>query len=259
MPIHATRLGAVVLLAAMLHACLVSGAGTASGVSRSNQPNPSPADYAVVWSQPGVLGPLRDIVASEIARLRTLMGRDFGVHPGRLHVRLYATHASFAHALRLQQHRQPQAPLDDTSSVVHGTLLLGPLSASYLQHNLAHVYAEWLIDGLIGNRSGALPSNPWLYDGLAEYEAYRHAPGGMRCSGGTESPFDVTTVRTARRWMALRPGPLGPLEYCLAYLQVRRIIARVRFPCVVSALRHIPWPRLAGFLMSPPARRRSCV
>ncbi len=117
-------------------------------------------------------------------------------------------------------------------------LLVGPLPTTYLRHNLAHVYTEWLIDRLTGNRTDVLPSTPWLYDGLAEYEADRYASTGMRCTLEGSPPLDITTVRTARRWMALRAGPLGPLAYCLAYLQTRALVGRIGWSSIERSMHH---------------------
>lgn len=121
-------------------------------------------------------------VAAEIDGLFRRVGHDLEAAPPRLQIRLFASHRTFAVALRSRQGTNPQSSTDDTSAVERGTLLLGPLPAAYLRHNLAHVYTEWIIDRLTGNRTDALPSTPWLYDGLAEYEAYRYEPAGLRCT-----------------------------------------------------------------------------
>jgi hypothetical protein len=177
-------------------------------------------------------------VARELDRVGPLISRDFATHPGKLRVELYASHRSFAAALWSSQRQRPQSALDNTSSIVHGDLLLGPAPRQYLQHNLAHVYTEWVIDRLTGNRLDALPPDTWLYDGLAEFEAYRYAPAGMRCTVRAELPFDITSVRTAHRWLALRAGPLGALAYCLAYTQVRAIVARAGWSTIAHLLHH---------------------
>lgn len=192
--------------------------------------------YARVWAERSVPRSVVMSVASEVTRLRGDIGRDFGVDPGRLRIELFATHRSFARALWRERRQRPQTPLDNTSAIVHGTLLCGPLPAAYRRHNLAHVYTEWVIDRLTGNTLDALPPNPWLYDGLAEYEAYRYVPAGLHCTSGSSPPFDITSIRTARAWMALRPGPLGDLEYCLAYLSVRTLVNSVGWGCVVHVL-----------------------
>jgi hypothetical protein len=101
------------------------------------------------------------------------------------------------------------------------------------------------MDRLTGNTSDAFPSNTWLYDGLAEYEAYRYAPAGLRCVSGGPPPFDVTSIRTAHAWLTLRPGPLGDLAYCLAYLRVRTLVDEVGWNCVIRVLhRHDIWTQL---------------
>lgn len=183
--------------------------------------------------------------SSELEWLGARINRDFRVRLGPARVRVYATHAAFARALWSTQRQRPQSTEDNSGGIVHGTLLLGPLPRSYLPHILAHVYSEWVMDRLSGNRSDRLPNGTWLYDGLAEYEAYRYAPAGMMCSGGF-APFDITTVRTAKRWSALRPGPLGSFEYCLAYLRVLRLVRRMGWTAIVGALRtREPWPLLA--------------
>jgi hypothetical protein len=182
----------------------------------------------------------------ELDRVGPLITRDFKTYPGPLRVTLYASHRSFARALWSLQRQKPQSALDNTGSIVHGALLLGPVPRQYLEHNLAHVYAEWMIDRLTGNRLDALPPFTWLYDGLAEFEAYRYAPAGMRCIVHTQPPFDITSVRTARRWLELRAGPLGALEYCLAYTQVRTIVASLGWSAIVRLLhRSGGWGRFA--------------
>jgi hypothetical protein len=175
-------------------------------------------------------------VKVQVARLRPLIDHNFGVDPGQLRIELYATHRAYARQLWLQQQERPQTRADDSSNIVHGVLLLGPLPSSYLRHNLAHVYTEWVLDRLTGNRRDSLPPNPWLYDGLAEFEAYRYAPAGFRCSVSA-APFDITRVRTPRQWLALRGGPLSPMEYCLAYLRVREVVRHLGWQCVLRTLR----------------------
>ena len=194
--------------------------------------------HASIWGERGVAHGRAAMVAAEIDRLFTHIGHDLDAAPPRLQVRLFASHADFARALRALQRTDPQSSTDNTSAIERGMLLVGPLSAAYLHHNLAHVYTEWMIDRLTGNRTDALPSTPWLYDGLAEYEAYRYAPAGMRCSLKGPPPLDITTVRTARRWLALRAGPLGSLEYCLAYLRTRALVDRVRWSSIERAMHH---------------------
>jgi hypothetical protein len=209
------------------------------------------SDHATVESAPGVAQGRAATVASEVDRLVTLIGRDLGDSPPRLQVRLYASHATFAAALRSLQGAHPQSSEDNTSAVVHNTVLIGPVPESYLHHNLAHVYTEWIIDRLTGNRTDTLPSTPWLYDGLAEYEAYRYEPAGMRCSIGGPLPLNVTIIRTARQWMALRAGPLGTLEYCLAYAQTRALVQRIGWSSVRRALhRSWAWPAVAHHLLA---------
>ena len=195
------------------------------------------ANQVGVRSEPGTPSQLPRSVVRELDRVGPLISRDFKTYPSTLRVMLFASHRSFARALWSLQRRRPQGALDNTSSIVHGALLLGPAPRQYLQHNLAHVYTEWVIDRLTGNRLDALPPDTWLYDGLAEFEAYRYAPAGMRCAVRAQLPFDITSVRTARRWLELRAGPWGALEYCLAYIRVRTIVARVGWSAIVRLLR----------------------
>lgn len=210
--------------------------------------------HASIWSERGVANGQAAAVAAEIDRLFTRIGHDLGTAPPRLHVRLFASHTSFARALRSVQKSYPQSSTDNTSAVERGTLLLGPLPVAYLRHNLAHVYTEWLIDRLTGNRTDALPSIPWLYDGLAEYEAYRYEPAGMHCTLKGPSPFGITKVLTARQWMVLRAGPLGALEYCLAYAQARALVDRLGWARIEWALhRGWTWPVVASWLLGNPA------
>jgi hypothetical protein len=196
------------------------------------------AAHASVWGEYGVTNGRETTVAAEIDRLFTRIGHDLAAAPPRLQVRLFASHLTFARALRSLQGTHPQSSTDNASAIEHGTLLLGPMPASYLRHDLAHVYTEWIIDRLTGNRTDALPSIPWLYDGLAEYEAYRYEPAGLRCILKGLPPLDITTVRTARHWMALRAGPLGALEYCVAYTQTRTLVDRVGWSRIEQAMHH---------------------
>jgi len=195
------------------------------------------ANQVSVWSDPGTPSQLARSVAKELDRVGRLISHDFKTYPGKLRVELFASHRSFARALWSLQRQLPQGALDNTSSIVHGALLLGPLRRQYLQHNLAHVYTEWVIDRLTGNRLDALPPDTWLYDGLAEFEAYRYVPAGMRCVSRAQLPFEITSVRTAHRWLALRAGPFSSLTYCLAYIRVRALVARVGWSAIVHLLR----------------------
>ncbi len=206
--------------------------------------------HASIWSERGVPKGRAAAVGGEIDRLFTHIGHDLEDAPPRLRVRLFASHLAFARALWSLQDAHPQSSTDNTSSVGHGMLLLGPLPAAYLRHNLAHVYTEWIIDRLTGNHTDALPSIPWLYDGLAEYEAYRYEPAGMHCTLKGPSPFGITKVLTARQWMVLRAGPLGSLEYCLAYAQARALVNRLGWSRIEWALhRGWAWPVLVRHLL----------
>jgi hypothetical protein len=212
--------------------------------------------HAVVSFGPGTAASRAHTIAAEIDRLAKGIGGDLRDTPPVLQVHLYATHAAFATALYALQHARPQSSMDDTSEVVNNTLLLGPINPPYLQHNVAHVYTEWILDRLTGNRLAVLPSTPWLYDGLAEYEAYRYAPAGMRCSVKAPTVLDITDVRTAQQWLSIRAGPLGDLEYCLAYVQTRALVARVGWSSVVRLLHQgWTWNVVARHLLTakPPA------
>lgn len=122
-----------------------------------------------------------DVVASVITFVRPHVERDVGVQLGRLTVDLYPDHASFTAALRKQQATFAQSSEDNTSAIVRGRLLLGPITSHYLRHDLVHVYTEWALDQRTGNRGDALPANPWLYDGIAEVEAYRYVADRLPC------------------------------------------------------------------------------
>lgn len=207
--------------------------------------------HATVSSEHGVARGRAATVAAEINRLFTLIGHDLADNPPRLQVYLYASNATFARALLSRQGAHPQSSMDSTSAIVRNTLLLGPVPASYLQHNLAHVYTEWIIDRLTRNRTDALPSTPWLYDGLAEYEAYRYEPAGMRCALQGPLPFDITIVRTARQWRSLRAGPLGALEYCLAYARTHHLVQQIGWLSIQRTLhRGWAWPTVAQHLLA---------
>jgi hypothetical protein len=215
------------------------------------------AAHASIWSERGVAHGRAVMVAVEIDRLFTRIGHDLDVAPPRLQVRLFSSHFTFARTLRSLQRTYPQSSTDNSSAIERGTLLLGPLSAAYLRHNLAHVYTEWMIDRLTGNLTDALPSTPWLYDGLAEYEAYRYEPAGMRCTVTGPRPLEITTVRTARQWTALRAGPLGPLEYCLAYLQTRAVVDRITWSSIERSMHHgWAWSVVAHRLLEQASKPR---
>lgn len=207
--------------------------------------------HVIARGEPGVTRRRVMIVASEVNLLFTHIRHDLGAAPPRLQVDLYASHWGFARAFRSRQGAHPQSSTDDASAIVRNTLLLGPLPTAYLQHNLAHVYTEWIIDRLTSNRTDALPSTPWLYDGLAEYEAYRYEPADLRCVLRGPSQFDITTVRTARQWLARRAGPLGALEYCLAYARTHDLVRRLGWSSVPQALHHgWNWPTVARHLLA---------
>ena len=240
----------------VLMACALAGV---SLLAIGRQAEGRPGDAAGFFSmrtahvslryEAGMKAAVADRVAATLERLRTAIGHDFGVYQPGLRVRMFATHAAFVRALWHEQRQRPQTPADDASRIIHGTLLLGPLPAAYLWHDLPHEYTEWVLDHLTHNAADVLPGNTWLYDGLAEYEAYRYAPAGFRCAAGTAPPFDVTRVRTAEEWMTLRRGPLGSLEYCLAYLAVRRVVERVGWDCLVRQLQaRDVWGRVADRL-----------
>ena len=209
--------------------------------------------HAIVWSEPGVAPGRPTSVASEVDRLWAGIGRDLGSAPPRLRVDLYGAHAGFERAVRRLGGTPPQGLTDNTGSVIADTLPVGPVSVPYLRHNLAHVYAEWIVDRLTGNRAGALPAMTWLYDGLAEYEAYRYAPAGMQCALKGHASLDITTVRAAGQWLALRDGPFGALEYCLAYARTRALVRRIGLPAIRRALHHgWNWPTVARRLTAVP-------
>ncbi|HEX6510408.1 MAG TPA: hypothetical protein VF221_22495 [Chloroflexota bacterium] len=214
--------------------------------------------YVAVQLQNGTTRSRAMAVASEIDDLHARIGHDLGDNPPRLQVQLYASHAAFTQALWAAQHARPQSSTDDTSSIMRGTLLLGPLPDAYLRHNLAHVYTEWILDRLTGNHSDTLPATTWLYDGLAEYEAYRYAPAGMECDVRSPPPIDITIVRTAMQWMSIRAGPLGSLEYCLAYTKTRDLISRVGWAGVVRTLHaRLSWAAAARHLLAMEQLSRS--
>lgn len=214
---------------------------------------------AVVSFRAGVRATRAQIVAHEVEYVRGRIGRDFGRRPGALRVLLLPTHSAFARALWRLQGARPQGTDDDSGAVVRGLLLLGPEDDPYLRHNLAHVYTEWVMDGLSGNGSDALPNGTWLYDGLAEYEALKYAPAGVECRVRARPPFDVAHLNTPQRWMAMRAGPFGSLAYCLASMKVQAVVERIGLRNLVEALHGtVSWgrlaARLAGMLESSPAR-----
>ncbi len=191
-----------------------------------------------------------NMVATVLTSVQPHIERDFGVHLDRLTVDLYADHASFAAALRRQQHTSAQSDEDNTSAIVRGHLLLGPASAGYARHDLVHVYTEWALDRLTGNRRDALPANPWLYDGIAEYEAYRYVSSGLPCRADIPLPFNVTALRTPDQWLRMRGSPLVALEYCAAYLRVRGLIEREGWTRVLETIHQYGW-RKGGALLGP--------
>jgi hypothetical protein len=211
--------------------------GCATSAAQSSRTS-ARAQGVRVTAGAGVSEALAAKVAQWVAAVRTPVARDLGVRRGVLSVHVYATHAAFNRAVHRVQDGVTQGADDNTSAVVHGTLLLGPEMRTYLQHNLAHVYTEWLLDKALGNRSDRLPRGTWLYDGLAEDEALRYAPAGLQCSSAGPAPLQIMTVDTPRAWMALRAGPLGAAEYCLAAVAARRFIRQVGWACLMTALRH---------------------
>jgi hypothetical protein len=146
-----------------------------------------------------------------------------------LNLRLWAesSHGAFSTAAWSWQRFVSQGFVDNIGYVTRANLLLGPEDPRYLRHNLVHVYSEWLLDHIIGNKDDRLPSEPWLYDGIGEFEALRYEPGELRCVSAGQSPFDVTRIHTADHWMQLRRSPTGSEEYCLAALEIRRIVSRI--------------------------------
>jgi hypothetical protein len=211
--------------------------GCATSVAQSSRTS-AQAQGVRVTAGAGVSEALAATVAQWIAAVRTPIERDLGMRRGVLSVHIYATHAAFNRAVHRVQGGVTQGTDDNTSAVVHGTLLLGPEMRAYLRHNLAHVYTEWLLDKALSNRSDRLPRGTWLYDGLAEDEALRYAPAGLHCSSAGSAPLQIMTVDTPRAWMALRAGPLGASEYCLAAVAARRVVRQAGWPCLMSALRH---------------------
>jgi len=221
----------------------VAGQGTGGSLRTS---------AALVSFSAGVRVSRARTVAGEADYLRGRIGADFDLRPPPLRVVLYASHSAFARALWRIQGTRPQGTVDDSGSIVRGLLLLGPAGDSYVRHNLAHVYTEWVMDKLSGNASDALPGGTWLYDGLAEYEAMKYAPGGIDCREMGRPPLDVTTLTTPARWMAMRASPFGSLAYCLASLSVRAVIERIGWRHLVRSLRQpMSWSRLATRLAAP--------
>jgi hypothetical protein len=180
---------------------------------------------------------------------------DFHVEPGRLTVLMFADHASFTRAAARTRSSTVQGEADNVGSVAAGKLLLGPEDSRYLHHNLVHVYSEWLLDHVVGNRSDRLPSQTWLYDGIGELEALRYAPEHLPCAYSGKSPFDVTRIDTAHRWMELRASPVGAEEYCLAALEVRKIVSRLGWSSLLQLLHREGIERAGRFLAKrfPPA------
>jgi hypothetical protein len=198
-----------------------------------------PADS--ITADPGVRRTALSVIDTTLTSARGWIAADLGVLMPLLQVRVFADHRAFAHALRRMQHVSPQSEGDNLSNVVGDSLLLGPVDPSYLRHNLVHVYTEWVLDRLTGNQSDRLPSNPWLYDGIAEFEAYRHEPGSLPCHAGGSPPFNVTAIHSPARWLRLRAGPLGSLEYCLAFLRVRYIVGHTGLWRLVAHIETSDW------------------
>lgn len=189
-----------------------------------------------------------NMVAAVLTSVRPHIERDVDVRLGRWAVDLYADHASFAAALRRQQGTSAQSDEDNTSAIVRGHLLLGPSSPGYVRHDLVHVYTEWALDRLTGNRRDALPANPWLYDGIAEYEAYRYVSSGLPCRANIPLPFSVIALRTPDQWLRMRGGPLVALEYCAAYLQARGLIEREGWIHVLETIHRYGWQKAGALL-----------
>jgi hypothetical protein len=179
-------------------------------------------------------------VAAAVRQSGARIARDLGTRPPTLHVRIFATHHAYTVALWSFQRQRPQTPSDDSSAIVDATWLLGPLPTTYVPHTVLHVYTEWLLDRITGNRRDQLPPNTWLYDGLGELEAYRYGPsvtpGIATCHGTASFPIDITAIRRPAAWLAMRAGPLSSIGYCLAYGRVRSLVRTVGWTCLVKNL-----------------------
>jgi hypothetical protein len=168
---------------------------------------------------------------------------------------VFGDHTRFSKAATGGSISYIQGAGDNVGTITARTLLLGPEDSRYLHHNLVHVYSEWLLDQLIGNAKDVLPAETWLYDGIGEFEALRYAPAHLPCASPGNPPFDVTRIDSARRWLRLRASPMGAEEYCLAALEVRRIVATMGWPALLRLLQKDGIER-AGRLLAgrfPPA------
>jgi hypothetical protein len=187
-------------------------------------------------------------VQGDLMRIQPLVDADFPAHrQTRLTVRLYRSHASFARALKQLEGIEPEGSGDALGNVVHGILPLGPPN-SFLEHNLVHVYTEWVLDQLTLNRSDRQPNPAWLYDGLAEWEADRRgAPLPCRLTG--TYPLPLKAIAAPDQWWTTRAGINAGLEYCEARVAAGRLIRRAGWNTVRRLLStHPSWHDFAARL-----------
>lgn len=186
-----------------------------------------------------------------VRHVAVAVARVFHQAPRGLTLHFYVSQAGFSRALFRSEHLWPQNSGDDTGNIVYGVLPLGPQVGAN-SHRLAHVYTEWVIDGLTHNRTDRQPSPAWLYDGLAEYVA-NHVGGVALCRGTTSIPLALRSISAPSDWWRIRGGPFGPLEYCKAESQVQQIVSRLGWARVLELLTHSgSWRRFASSVGAAP-------
>lgn len=188
-----------------------------------------------IVTQAGVEKSRRVLILTELGEIRQSVDADFGMTSRPLLVvKVFATHAGFARALYDLDGVRPEGTGDTVGNVVNATLPLGPPN-SFLRHNLAHVYTEWILDRLTHNSADRQPNPAWLYDGIAEWEADRYSDP-LPCSLHGAYPLALTAIASEPQWWHTRAGLFGGLEYCEAKLAAQHLIHRVGFSAVRALL-----------------------
>jgi hypothetical protein len=241
------RISAVFLIAIL---ALVGWLTASSLLARgSNSP-----DALRVTAEPGVPAWETAAVAREFMPLVLQVDRDFSVRPRPFVVRLYPTQARFAAALYKLEGVHPQGEWDTDGNVVHGVLPLGPDPLDS-PHRMAHIYTEWVFDGLTHNQSDAEPDPAWLYDGLAEVEASRVAPVGP-CTLRGHFVFPKSDLVTPAQWWKARGSGLAAWEYCEAHVWAQAVVNRVGWARTVYLLKHSrSWSRFGAAAITAYGRR----
>jgi hypothetical protein len=184
-------------------------------------------------------------VRATLAAIRPRIDADFAV-AGRptLTVDVFASNSAYARTFHRLEGLWPEGRQDTTGNVVHGVMPIGPPNA-YLEHNLAHIYTEWVLDRLTHNTDDRQPSPAWLYDGIAEWEADRVGTP-LSCHLTTPYVLPLASIASPRQWWATRATIFGGLEYCEAESATARLVDRTGWDRLVTLLHRAgSWQRFA--------------